>query len=396
MLQHFLKLDALLTENMSLWRVEPFHLSYHGQCAWQQKYPELHDWLLALSPEEAQRYKASTPALLAALSKLSPLSDKIANLTSLPTAEIKEIQLLKGLDTGIPGRKLQQIVSMGSFALAHQQANQWVEWCAGKGYLGRVLASNSKQKVVSFEWQPQLCESGQKEADKLNLAMEFVQGDALSENARDIIKVDQHLVALHACGDLHIRLMQHGSSVGSKGITLSPCCYHLIETTQYQPLSNAASSSVLNLDRSDLRIPLQETVTGGQRTVRHREQEMGYRLGLDSLLRQELGMSGYVAIPSIRKSELANGFSQFCLWATSTKGIALPQVDFDYWEEEGKKRFWLMERLSLTQQLFRRVLELWLVFDRALYLQERGYTVSVSEFCAREVTPRNIIIHAER
>ena len=56
----------------------------------------------------------------------------------------------------------------------------------------------------------------------------------------------------------------------------------------------------------------------------------------------------------------------------------------------------VMARMELVRHLFRRPLELWLVLDRALFLQEQGYQVELSQFCARELTPRNILIHAEK
>ncbi|GAM69239.1 SAM-dependent methyltransferases [Vibrio sp. JCM 19236] len=43
-----------------------------------------------------------------------------------------------------------------------------------------------------------------------------------------------------------------------------------------------------------------------------------------------------------------------------------------------------MERLGLVQQLFQRPLELWLVLDKALYLQEQGYQVELSQFCDKK------------
>jgi hypothetical protein len=46
--------------------------------------------------------------------------------------------------------------------------------------------------------------------------------------------------------------------------------------------------------------------------------------------------------------------------------------------------------------LFRRPLELWLVLDRALYLQERGYEVKLGTFCAPTLTPRNVLLVAEK
>jgi len=47
-----------------------------------------------------------------------------------------------------------------------------------------------------------------------------------------------------------------------------------------------------------------------------------------------------------------------------------------------------------VQHLFRRPLELWLVLDVAMYLQEQGYQVSLSELCAPELTPRNLLLQA--
>lgn len=393
----FNQLEQTLQQNESLWRFEPFHQSLQPKLPWFNDYPELCQWLMGLSPEQIQRYKSSFSELVNDIEPLFIQAKELQRLVSLPTINQDLVSLERGLDSGIPGRKLKQIVSMGSFALAHHQGTQWLEWCSGKGYLGRILASNSIHPVVSFEWQNSLCEIGQKEALSKSLPMTFIQGDALSESAKSVVTSKQHVVALHACGDLHVRLIQHASDVGSQAISVSPCCYHLIENEIYQPLSEQGLLSTLNLSKAELRIPLQETVTGGKRVSRHREQEMRYRLGLDLILKNVLGIGGYVSIPSIKKSMLSEGFEHFCCWAAKAKGITLPEVNglfWEKWEKEAEKRYWQMERLSLLQQIFRRGLELWLVYDRALYLQQKGYLVTVAEFCERSVTPRNIIIHA--
>ena len=123
---------------------------------------------------------------------------------------------------------------------------------------------------------------------------------------------------------------------------------------------------------------------------------MSFRLGFDNLLRDKLGFEEYVAVPSIKKSELSKGFEYFCKWAAEKKNIDLPEIDFTYWQDTGIKRFWHMERMSLIQQVFYRPLEVWLALDKAIFLQEKGYKVSLGEFCEREVTPRNILIHAEK
>jgi hypothetical protein len=46
--------------------------------------------------------------------------------------------------------------------------------------------------------------------------------------------------------------------------------------------------------------------------------------------------------------------------------------------------------------LFRRPLELWLNLDRALFLAEQGYFVRLGTFCDTSLTPRNLLLLAER
>jgi hypothetical protein len=352
-------------------------------------------WLASLSPFQIEEYKAEPELALKALSPFLPELEQLADLTHLETLTLNGLELARGLDNGIPGRKLEQISSMGEAAIQLHHGEEWLEWCSGKGYLGRILTTQTDQPVTSFEYQQALCDSGQQAANEHHWKMTFIQGDAFDSKANAVFKPTQHAVALHACGDLHVRLMQYGSENGVAAMTISPCCYHLIQSEQYQPMSERGRASSLSLSKQELRIPLQQTVTGGERVRRHRQQEMVFRLGFDLITRQGLGMEGYQPVPSIRKSQLSDGFESLCRWAADQKGIDLSQqINFDYFEKLGEQRFWQMERLSLVQLVFQRPLEIWLALDKALYLEERGYRVRLAEFCAKSVTPRNILICA--
>ncbi|MBD1557925.1 methyltransferase [Vibrio sp. S9_S30] len=395
--QTFQKISALLASHDSEWRFQPFHLSDCSDFPWDLKYPNLTPWLNTLSEAEIIKLKADTPRLVQEISAFIPdvvHLDKLSRLNRLPASQLT--QLPKGAEVGIPGRKLNQIRLMSDACLKGNCGEEWLEWCSGKGFLGQLLTSSSKAPVISFEWQKALCDSGQALADKKGLVMRFVQGDALEKSASRIMKPTQHAVALHACGDLHVNLIKRGCEVGLGELSISPCCYHLIQSDRYLPLSSEGIERDLHLTKMELRIPLQATVTGGERVHRHRFEEMSFRLGLDSFLKAQKGHNAYTAIPSIKKSMLSDGFEAFCLWAAKKKNLELGAIDFKFWNKRGEERFWQMERLSLIQQVFQRPLELWLVLDRALYLEENGYSVDVSEFCSEEDTPRNILIQAKK
>lgn len=394
----FYQLDQRLENYQSLWRYEAFHCRLGESLAWQKQYPELSAWIEQLQPEEIAHYKSDLADLYAQVASFFPnqeLDWLAPDLMKVEPTSYPALTLPRGIDTGIPGRKQAQILAMGSAVIHQHQGKEWLEWCAGKGFLGRILASQSQQTVTSFEFQATLCTSGQREADYLALPMSFIQGDAFSAEADAIFHDQQHAVALHACGDLHTTLLQKVVQFGLPAVTISPCCYHLIRDETYQPISQIGQRSQLALTQQELRIPLQETVTGGERVKRHRFQEMSYRLGFDQLLLAELGLSKYQPLPSVKKSMLSEGFAAFCHWGAEQKQLILPQNDITTYQQLGEKRFWRMERLSLLQDLFRRPLELWLAMDRVHYLREQGYTVALSEFCARETTPRNLLIHAE-
>ena len=394
MQNQFKSLDQFLTQQQPYWRFEAFFSCLDTLLPWTQTNPQLCDWLESLSPQQIECYKQDNASLIADLTPYLSCLEQVEQWTGLAFLEKQGLTLARGVDNGVPGRKLEQIVSMGEAALRDHHGTEWLEWCSGKGFLGRILASQTQHKVTSFEFQQMLCDSGQIEADKQSLPMEFVQGDAFSAEAENVFNQQQHAVALHACGDLHVSLLNHATTKQLPAITFSPCCYHLVEGDVYQALSATGRASQLKLTKAELRIPLQETVTGGERVKRHRIEEMSYRLGFDLLLRTELGFDAYQPVPSIKKSLLADGFKVFCQWACEQKNLPLPEADFDHYHQLGLQRYWQMERISLVQQPFRRCLEIWLVLDKALFLAENGYQVEISQFCSRAMTPRNILIHA--
>lgn len=397
MQKQFLSLHQILVKYQFLWRFEPFHWCASNHTPWSEKQVELDTWLNTLTPSDIEKLKHDPSFVLQQCVQWFPELAQLSDLTSLPQQTCTDVELDRSITTGMPGRKLAQVAAMGQAAINLHQGQQWLEWCSGKGFLGRVLAKQTHEPVTSFEWQQSLCEQGQHAAKQLNLPIKFVQGDAFSAQAQSVFNTQQHAVALHACGDLHTTLLQQVVQHHLPAVTISPCCYHLIQAKHYQCLSALGQKHDLNLSVSELRIPLQETVTGGQRVKVHRQQEMVFRLGLQSLLQRELHKVAYEPVPSIKKSLLADGFKAFCLWAAKKKGWSInDEIDFIYYEKIGTELFWKMEKLSLIQQLFHRALEMWLTLDKALYLQQAGYHVSLSEFCEKSVTPRNILIHANQ
>jgi hypothetical protein len=393
----FQQLDQILTDFQSMWRLSPFIESRREVMSVESIDKQIRKTISNYSTQQVSRLKSDSCSGENYLgAEFTPVISAINKLITIVECPDSNIAFPAHYCNGIPGRKQQQISRFVAAAVELEPNLNWLEWCSGKGYLGRLLHFSSAKAVTSLEYQGQLCDAGQAYALEHELPITFHEMDVLSSKVLPFLNVDSHAVALHACGDLHHKLIELGATNRISTFSVSPCCYHLINTKHYQPLSKLARESRLRLSKSDLRIPLQETITGGERVVRHRKTEMTFRLALDELLLNEMGYQEYVSVPSIKKSLLSEGFEAFCQWAAEKKQITLPECDWDKYLADGEKRFLRMEQLSLVIKPFMRALEVWLALDKALYLREHQFDVQLKTFCAKEITPRNLLLLAKK
>ncbi|WP_145249128.1 methyltransferase [Pseudomonas oryzihabitans] len=392
-LERFTALDLFLTRHQHLWRPRPF---VERELAWESSHAELARWLRARSLEEAEAAH-NTPQLLAAPEPFRSLAETSLALSQVHAYPDAPGRTLSGRqDVDVPGRKWLQIEAFSRKLDFRQPVQRWVDWCAGKGHLARHL-THQGAPAVCLEFDAALVEEGERLSHRGQAPVHHYQADVLQPLAGDQLGSRDTPVALHACGDLHTRLLRVTAARGCQQLALAPCCYDRISTEVYDPLSTAAQASALRLDREALRLALCETVTGGQRVRRDRDLSMARRLGFDLLQRELSGRDVYLNTPPLPSHWLRQPFSAFGAELARRKALKLPAaIDWPLWERRGFQRLAEVRNLELLRGLFRRPLELWLVLDQALFLQEQGYSVMLGTFCPASLTPRNLLLSAEK
>ena len=385
----FRALDAFLIEHQGLWRPRPFT---QRQLPWENEHPELAQWLRQRSLANAEANHNQPHGLLAPapFPQLASQALQLSTVDKLPTQPLQPAA--HRLNVDVPGRKWQQIEAFGAALQFAQTPRHWLDWCAGKGHLGRRLL-HTGQQLTCLEYDPALIASGQALSEHHGLPVTHRLQDVMADVA---ISAEHTPVALHACGDLHVRLLQVASAAGCKQLALAPCCYNRIQGNTYQPLSDAGRASTLLLSLDDLGLPLSETVTAGKRVRLQRDTSMARRLGFDLLQRRLRGCDEYLPTPSLPTHWLDKPFADYCRELARLKGLSTGEQDWAALEAHGWQRLAEVRNLELVRGLFRRPLELWLVLDRALFLSERGYRVEVGSFCDPALTPRNLMVLAER
>ncbi|TCW30694.1 methyltransferase [Gulbenkiania mobilis] len=388
LLAHFHALDAFLEGTQPLWSPVPYR---HATPAWLQNRADIAHSLLALDDNSLARLQEDPAVLEALVASWVPGLGEALALSRFPEwPRLRQPTQPERLDRFVPGRKWQQVEAL--VASLPEVSLPRVEWCAGKGHLGRLMSAQWPQHpVTSLERDAQLVAAGQAASRAFGLAQHFVQADVLALPDSRLLS-GRHVVALHACGDLHQHLVLQAHALDIAALDLVPCCYHLTNRPRYQSLLGR-----LYLDRDGLRLPLTETVTARGYDRRQRLQEAVWRLGFDALLQVVTGCTIYQPQPPIPKAWLRGSFEDFCRAMAERAGIKLPSsANLADAEARGQARHARTERLSLLRLAFRAPLEAWLVLDKALRLEAQGYEVAVGRFCARALTPRNLLVHARR
>lgn len=389
--QRFQSIDTWLKTHTQLWQFDTFARLDNP---WKHTYPELASVL------ERENLEIDSEAFYVEVFRVRPdlkaeLNFSKPDLLDQSPQRTLTYDVPSYVSAGIKGRKWAQIQAFVAYT---PKANSYVEWCAGKGHLGKLLAFQDSKPVHSLEWQKTLCEAGEQEANRLKLPQSFTHADVLKGEGRPALANAHCAVALHACGDLHRELIEQAVAANTSVLCISPCCYHLTKDEFYRPLSQLAQQSQLNLRQADLKLAVKEVATAGAREQRLKQLELTYRLGFDAWQRTARQQDDYLPVPSIQKALLNQGFDAFCHWAAEQKSLTdlIAKTSFEDFESIGQTRYQQIQKLEAISQLFRPALEYWLILDRAMYLEESGYKVEIGKFCEKNLTPRNWMIRAER
>ncbi|WP_066443827.1 methyltransferase [Halomonas chromatireducens] len=386
------RLTELLSRWQPLWRPLPFQ---YRCLPWHDDFAALGETLLGLSEQDVVRLQAN-PFHASPLAEWLPVAELEA-LVDLPILSPPVASLPREWGQHVGGRKWSQIEAFVE-QLRIKPGESLVEWCAGKGHLARTLARRHAVDVTALEWQGALCDEGRQLAQRQGVAVDMRQQDVMASQLEQALSSQTHIAALHACGDLHVRLLQLAAETGSS-VTLAPCCYQRTRDEVYRPLSRRAKALIeahdLLLSREDLAMSVQETVTAPGGVQRSRERANAWRLGFDEWQRQVRGIDAYLPVPSLAYGRMPDNFADFCRWAAQQKGLShATDVDWASFEAAGWRRQCRVKRLELVRHLFRRPLEVWLALDRMTLLTESGFDAELGIFCDRELTPRNLLLRA--
>ncbi len=366
--------------------------------SWEPDEPDLAAWARSLDADtlEAVEFRPwEHPDCPELLRTWRTIAQDLACLPLLPTQDLP----WKAEDTRwVQARKWGQLTRFaGTIVPLLEDVPHVVDWCAGKGHLGRSIARWSGRPVVGVERQIALCEAGNKMARRRGVTMTLQVGDVMASGVSLPSVEDGALVALHACGPLSDAALEYATRGGARLAAVAPCCLQALGEGAYLPRSLAGHTVGLSLERSDLFLAMGEETVATPRLRKRRRTELAWRSGLHLILQERCGRTGWSRLPTQPSATWGRTFEAFCRDIDGFEGITLPKdLDFSAWEARGWVRSREARALGIPRGIFRRALEVWVALDRAQSMAEKGWEVTAGVFCPPEVTPRNVLLIAQR
>ena len=391
--QKLRRISRFIDDHRPLWTQRPF---VDLPVPWESDWPELSSVLRRLSETELDAAEADPVGFLAVSGVAPALCAELAALATMPTLVTAAIEIPRR-PAGVDDRKWRQIVHFNAAIANHLPSgvSYWVDWCSGKGHLGVALNRQLGQPVRCIEINRDLVSAGNRCMNAEHRDVAFIAANVLTDDLTPHLTEAAGVVALHACGHLNSRLFELAITVRPGFLAVVPCCYQRIDGMQFTPLSTAGKGTGLEFTRHQLRLPALDEVKTSVPRRRFRKREMAFRQGVDLLLREASGADHYTPLGKIPPAMVRGGFEAFARYAAHNAGRSLPQqVNWPDAEAAGWQRQHLVRALSISRQLFRRIIEVWLFFDRVAWLEENGYRVQYGTFCNREMTPRNLMLMA--
>ena len=145
----------ILSTHRRYWSIHPFEKDIFG---WEATNPRLSEFLRSWTLDEVEAFERCPHLHPKAPQELKELAFQCNQLSQLPVFHRDDVVLPASMSLHIKERKWKQIVSFVSSI--HQENHAFVDWCCGKGHLGRVLSSIHSVPVYGLEYDMDLVEKG--------------------------------------------------------------------------------------------------------------------------------------------------------------------------------------------------------------------------------------------
>jgi hypothetical protein len=331
--------------------------------------------------------------------------EEVENLTRFPASpQLPEMPENKYSWLYIIPKKKHEIKQLGPLIshFYHQnQIERMIDIGGGIGLLSQTVSNAYQIKITSVDMDGKLQETGRKRHEKNAQGLEKVEFKQIKVSKDEPsflaeLNSKRMTVGLHTCGPLAVSQIQASVAQKVKTVINLGCCYLKLNDDDDQNLSEFAKIDPLHMNPYALTLACGPHRKVSLDSVAFKRSVKYYRYSLHALLIDKYQRDDILVFGNSSDKVYDGSFAQYVRGQFEKVGLAVTQADEElqsFYEE----KFPIVKKMyaaGFIRDALSRLLEVYLLLDRAIYLEENNYQVEILEVFDENISPRNLAIIA--
>lgn len=271
----------------------------------------------------------------------------------------------------------------------------------GIGNLAQSLAKHYDLNTLSLDMDPVMQKTGIERNEQNKVKYIHAKVGEEDETFIGLLDPTSLTLGLHTCGSLANHQIKTSADQKVKGIINFGCCYEKLQKTPWaQNMSQASKHLKAPITFSYFALTL---ATRAHRKMHEKDYQLKlkvkfFRYAIHILLHDEYDQKELISLGNSNYKLYDETFADYVLEQFGRIKITPKHTRDelnDYFEDlQRQELIWKMITAGLIRNAFGRLMELYILLDRVLYLQENSYQVELLEFFDEPLSPRNLGIVA--
>lgn len=403
--ERFLQITEFLQLYQNIWENEIMLLYPHPlqgyPLEWVEELAQFREKSDVIRLEKKDVYDfIQNPSLIAFYRRIEELVDVpfIEEYPSMPENHYTFLYVIPKKQHEI--RKLAPVVN--AFKQKHH-IERIVDIGGGIGLLAQALCNEYNLPLITLDMDPELQKTG-RERHKKNARhpdnhVEYinVKVDENEPVFKEILTSQTMTLGLHTCGSLANSQIRASAKLGVKGLINFGCCYIKLEGDAFgQNISHFAQSMPYQVKMNHFALTLS---CRAHRKMNEKDYDLKqkvklYRYAIHMLFHDEYGEKELLTLGNSSPKLYDESFGTYALEQFSRVKITpkhtKEELDAYFANKDLQDLIWKMLAAGLIRNALGRVLEMYILLDRMIYLEENGYQTKLYQFFDEETSPRNL------
>ncbi|HXH76748.1 MAG TPA: methyltransferase [Bacteriovoracaceae bacterium] len=277
----------------------------------------------------------------------------------------------------------------------------------GIGLLAQTLVNYYGMKVCSLDLDPVLQDTGlkrhMKNAKNPENMVNYKQVKVELSEAKfvQLLSGNKMTVGLHTCGPLAVSQLSASAGHAVKRMVNFGCCYHKLEDfPEAQNISKfARENSPLTMSRYALTLSARAHRKLDEKEFDLKLKVKVYRYAIHFLLHDHYKMEGFLPLGNSKPELYDESFGTYVLEQLSRINVKPlhTKEELDYFFINPERQLLISKMLAggIVRDAMGRLLELYILLDRVIFMEEHGYKVELLQCFDEVISPRNLGIFCE-